>query len=125
MISASVKEYLARGGEIRSVPGFEGVAPLPERRVKEKPAPRPEARKAEPELTLEQISSRWGLSMGLLRKLDRAGRLPAHDSEGFNGKRRWSLELALEVERIAAEAESRKILDRIRANRKCDIIDPA
>lgn len=116
MIGESVQAYLARGGEIRSVPGFEGVAPLPERRVKEKPAPRPEV-KAEPELTLEQISSRWQLSMGLLRKLDRAGRLPTHDSEGFNGKRRWSMELALAVVDAAEKNKSRAILDRIRANK--------
>ena len=97
MINAAVKAYLERGGKIRSVPGFEGVAPLPERRTKEKPTPAPEASKAVASFTLEQISSRWGLGLASLRKLAQAGRLPAHDSEGFNGKRRWSMELALAV----------------------------
>lgn len=116
MISDSVKAYLERGGEIRSVPGFEGVAPLPERRAKEKPAPTPEV-KAEPELTLEQIASRWGLGMALLRNLAKDGRLPAHDSVGFNGKRRWSMEAALAVVDAAEKQKSRKMLDQIKANK--------
>lgn len=131
-ISEAVKAYLERGGVISRVPGFERVAPLPGRRVKETPAPAPEpppvARKVElseaaASLTLEQISSRHAVRLSLLKKLEKAGHLPASDAHGFNGKRRWSRELAQEVVRIADEVQdaeeeekSRRILERIMAS---------
>ncbi len=52
--------------------------------------------------------------MRLLRKLAKAGRLPPHDSEGFNGKWRWSMERALAVVDVAEKQKSRDALDRIR-----------
>ena len=132
--SDAVRAYLERGGEIIRVPGFEGVAPLPERRPKEPPVlpdPSPVVRKAEvskeaASLTLEQISSRRLIPLSLLRKLDKAGHLPTPDAHGFNGKRRWSRQLTQEVVRIADEAvdaeekkKSRAVLDRIKARKSC------